>query len=59
LKSVGLGVAGAVAAFVAGMAWTHRDTLPALPTFYPDCRSARAAGVAPIRRGEPGYRPAL
>lgn len=25
----------------------------------PDCRSARALGAVNIRRGEPGYRPAL
>jgi hypothetical protein len=27
--------------------------------YYPNCTAARAAGAAPIRRGEPGYRPAL
>lgn len=27
--------------------------------FYRNCDEARAAGAAPIRRGEPGYRPAL
>ncbi|HET9637781.1 MAG TPA: excalibur calcium-binding domain-containing protein [Allosphingosinicella sp.] len=27
--------------------------------YYPNCASARAAGVAPIYRGEPGYRPPL
>lgn len=27
--------------------------------YYPNCAAARAAGAAPIRRGEPGYRPAL
>ncbi|MFE7746364.1 excalibur calcium-binding domain-containing protein [Nocardia sp. NPDC057455] len=27
--------------------------------FYPDCDAARAAGAAPLRRGEPGYRPQL
>jgi hypothetical protein len=26
---------------------------------YPNCDSARAAGAAPIHRGEPGYRPPL
>lgn len=24
-------------------------------SFYPNCRAARAAGAAPVRRGEPGY----
>ena len=27
--------------------------------FYPNCAAARAAGAAPLRRGEPGYRPAM
>ena len=27
--------------------------------YYKNCDAARAAGVAPIRRGQPGYRPAL
>jgi Excalibur calcium-binding domain len=27
--------------------------------FFPDCLAAEAAGAAPIRRGRPGYRPAL
>lgn len=27
--------------------------------YYPNCASARAAGVAPLRRGDPGYRPGL
>jgi hypothetical protein len=28
-------------------------------TYYPNCAAARAAGVAPINRGEPGYRHGL
>ncbi|MDQ4104014.1 MAG: excalibur calcium-binding domain-containing protein, partial [Actinomycetota bacterium] len=27
--------------------------------YYKDCDAARAAGAAPLRRGEPGYRPGL
>lgn len=27
--------------------------------YYPNCASARAAGAAPLRRGEPGYRAGL
>lgn len=27
--------------------------------YYPNCAAVRAAGAAPIRRGEPGYRPGL
>ncbi|MCX7283577.1 MAG: excalibur calcium-binding domain-containing protein [Novosphingobium sp.] len=28
-------------------------------SYYPNCASARAAGVAPLRRGDPGYRAGL
>ncbi len=27
--------------------------------YYANCSEARAAGAAPLRRGEPGYRPAM
>lgn len=27
--------------------------------YFPNCAAARAAGAAPIYRGQPGYRPAL
>ena len=27
--------------------------------YYPGCNAARAAGVAPLYRGEPGYRPEM
>ena len=27
--------------------------------YYPNCASARAAGAAPLRRGDPGYRAGL
>ncbi|MFC9895762.1 excalibur calcium-binding domain-containing protein [Nocardia sp. NPDC127579] len=27
--------------------------------YYPDCDAARAAGAAPLYRGDPGYRPPL
>ncbi len=29
------------------------------PVYYANCDAARAAGAAPIRRGQPGYRPPL
>jgi endonuclease YncB( thermonuclease family) len=35
------------------------DPEPAQDAYYANCAEARAAGAAPIRRGEPGYRPAL
>lgn len=49
-----------------GIANTY-PTLPAVAlnyvtdyfTYFPNCTAARAAGAAPIYRGQPGYRPAL
>ena len=32
---------------------------PAAPVYYANCDAVRAAGAAPIYRGEPGYRSAL
>ncbi|WP_338758118.1 excalibur calcium-binding domain-containing protein [Nocardia vulneris] len=32
---------------------------PAPSTYYANCAVARAAGAAPLHRGEPGYRPGL
>ena len=43
----------AVLIFAAGMAYTHA---PKAPVYYRNCAAARAAGAAPIHRGEPGYR---
>lgn len=36
-------------------------TAPAdgLPVYFPNCAAARAAGVAPVLAGQPGYRPGL
>lgn len=28
-------------------------------TYFPNCKAARAAGAAPLRRGDPGYREGL
>lgn len=36
-----------------------RPTPPRADVYFQNCDAARAAGAAPIRRGEPGYRPAL
>ncbi|MGQ0588463.1 MAG: excalibur calcium-binding domain-containing protein [Sphingosinicella sp.] len=39
-----------------------REAQPRRPgslVYYPNCDAARAAGAAPIYRGQPGYRPAL
>ncbi len=65
----------ALAIFAIGMAVTHWPAvaakIAAVPTvsqmsatvrgfaYYRDCGAARSAGVAPIRKGEPGYRLAL
>jgi hypothetical protein len=42
-------------------AGTHyvRQHAPPAGAYYPGCNAARAAGVAPILEGEPGYRPEL
>lgn len=37
----------------------RRRTPARSAVYYANCSEARAAGAAPIRRGEPGYRPAL
>lgn len=57
-KVVGLAwVAGLIGAF--GWLVTHSGNLKKLPTYYPNCAAARRAGVAPIQRGEAGYRTGL
>jgi hypothetical protein len=33
-----------------------RHDIAAATTYYPGCNAARAAGAAPIYRGQPGYR---
>jgi hypothetical protein len=38
-----------------GEAGLRRDIAAATP-YYPGCNAARAAGAAPIYRGQPGYR---
>ena len=38
---------------------TPVDTPPTASVSYPNCSAARKAGVAPIYRGQPGYRPGL
>jgi hypothetical protein len=38
---------------------TPRTSAPAGPVYYPDCAAVRAAGKAPLYRGQPGYRPGL
>jgi hypothetical protein len=46
-------------------AWTETTTPPVTlkaserSAYYPNCAAARAAGVAPIQRGQPGYRDEL
>lgn len=36
-----------------------RDHAPPAGAYYPGCDAARAEGVAPLYRGEPGYRPEM
>ncbi|MFV0460045.1 MAG: excalibur calcium-binding domain-containing protein [Actinomycetales bacterium] len=35
------------------------DTAQAPAAYYPNCSAARAAGAAPLRRGDPGYSTSL
>ena len=35
------------------------NSAPLGSPYYPNCAAVRAAGAAPLHRGEPGYRPAL
>ncbi|MFR9774289.1 excalibur calcium-binding domain-containing protein [Nocardia sp. SC052] len=42
---------------VAAVPAPPRPVAPSI--FYPNCAAARAAGAAPLRCGEPGYRPEL
>jgi hypothetical protein len=38
---------------------SHTTPPPAGSVYYPNCAAARAAGVTPIHRGQPGYRSGL
>jgi hypothetical protein len=51
---------GLLAGLLAAQALSSTEQPEPAPTaFYENCDAARQAGVAPILRGEPGYRPAL
>ncbi len=39
--------------------WSQERQVRKSWVYFPNCAAARAAGAAPIRMGEPGYRPAL
>src|SRR5437868_10323828 len=39
--------------------WSEERQTQSPRIYYPNCAAARAAGMAPIHIGEPGYRPAL
>lgn len=53
------GVFAALIAFLgSGGRMGDKPSIPDGP-YYRNCDAARAAGVAPIHQGEPGYRPAL
>ena len=59
----GIVAVGIAAAPVAHSAPTTTSPTPApgggSDVYYPNCAAARAAGAAPIYRGQPGYRPGL
>ncbi len=50
---------GAPAAVPAQSAPRSRSGTSAGSVYYPNCAAARAAGAAPLSRGQPGYRPGL
>jgi len=51
---------GAAASCVYGSTTpTTLSVPPACSVYYPDCAAARAAGAAPLHRGDPGYRSGL
>jgi hypothetical protein len=52
----GIGLLGGL---LAAQALSSSEQPEPYPTFFENCDAARQAGVAPILRGEPGYRPAL
>ncbi len=61
--AITVGIAGTPVAPAAPSTTTTTTTSPS-PTsgasaYYPNCRAACAAGVAPIYRGQPGYRSGL
>lgn len=37
----------------------HPRDPPAVPVYYSGCNEVRAAGLAPLYRGDPGYRPEM
>lgn len=54
----------AIAIGVASSAFANADpsttpTTSSQTAYYPNCRAACAAGVAPLHRGDPGYRAGL
>src|SRR5690242_9873227 len=56
---IGLSI-GAVLAAAANTGPRYvRQFAPPAGAYYPGCNAARAAGVAPLYRGEPGYRPEM
>lgn len=52
----GLGKEGSRSRAVAASLGLAREHLPQPGAYYSGCREARAAGVAPLYAGEPGYR---
>ena len=55
----GLAIGMALAAGPRARPGYTRQFAPRAGAYYPNCNAARAAGVAPILAGEPGYRPEL
>lgn len=47
------------AKLAASEAATHRAKAAVVDIYYPGCNAVRAAGAAPLYRGQPGYRPEM
>jgi micrococcal nuclease len=59
-KAAGAGFWSACGGKVHGVpAVVPRPTTPGAGVYYKNCAQARAAGVTPLHRGQPGYRPGL
>ncbi|MGD1238866.1 excalibur calcium-binding domain-containing protein [Mycobacterium seoulense] len=57
--AIAVGIAVAPPAQAAPSTTTTTSPTTGASVYYPNCKAACADGVAPIYRGQPGYRPGL
>ncbi|MGD1171018.1 excalibur calcium-binding domain-containing protein [Mycobacterium seoulense] len=57
--AIAVGIAVAPPAQAAPSTSTTTSPTTGASVYYPNCKAACADGVAPIYRGQPGYRPGL